>query len=355
MKLHFMEKILSIIIPTYNMEEYLHKCLDSLLVDQDMDSLDVIIVNDGSTDSSLAIAESYNARFPNVFRVVDKPNGNYGSCINRGLKESKGKYVKVLDADDTFDTGGLRYFMGLLKTVDVDVVFSDYITVGVDDKEQSRTDFAKVFPPREIFDLKEHIVKDKYFWGPMHSICYKTQILRDMNYRQLEGVSYTDLQWGLMPLTQCKKAYYFPYVLYRYLLGREGQTMSDEQRNKSKTHQMKVLVAMAKDTEAIDWDKTKFGSFVYNKFIGQLEFLYKDLLTDAKVKDELVAFDKDLSSYRDVYSFADNLVFQGRFHYVTYWRNHQYKKIMQIRLWFYIAIEQFYVFLYNILNHKNRE
>ena len=100
-----MIKLLTIVIPTYNMEAYLNRCLDSLLVsDEQMQLLEVLVINDGSKDNSSAIAHEYEAKYPNTFRVIDKENGNYGSCVNRGLKEASGKYIKVLDADDWFDT-----------------------------------------------------------------------------------------------------------------------------------------------------------------------------------------------------------------------------------------------------------
>ena len=97
-----MEKLLTIIIPTYNMEKYLDKCLSSLIVDDKelMTQLEVLVVIDGAKDRSSEIAHTYQDKYPDTYVVIDKENGNYGSCINRGLKEASGKYVKVLDADD---------------------------------------------------------------------------------------------------------------------------------------------------------------------------------------------------------------------------------------------------------------
>ena len=92
-----MDKILTVIIPTYIMEDYLRYCLDSLLIKENFKQLEVLIINDGSKDSSSAIGHEYEQLYPEVFRVIDKENGNYGSCINRGLKEAKGKYVKILE------------------------------------------------------------------------------------------------------------------------------------------------------------------------------------------------------------------------------------------------------------------
>ena len=97
-----MEKIISIIVPTYNMEKYLKNGLDSLIISERKERVEVIVVNDGSKDRSLEIAAEYVEKYPSVFRLIDKPNGNYGSCINAALKIASGKYIKIMDADDHF-------------------------------------------------------------------------------------------------------------------------------------------------------------------------------------------------------------------------------------------------------------
>ena len=89
-----MDKVLTVVIPTYNMERYLRYCLDSLCVSRGGEALEVLVVNDGSKDTSSAIAHEYEQKHPGIFRVIDKENGNYGSCVNRGLAEAKGKYIK---------------------------------------------------------------------------------------------------------------------------------------------------------------------------------------------------------------------------------------------------------------------
>ena len=89
-----MNKVITIVIPTYNMERYLDRCLNSLIIAPDlMDKLEVLVINDGCKDRSSEIGHSYEAKFPNSFRVIDKENGNYGSCINRGLKEATGNLI----------------------------------------------------------------------------------------------------------------------------------------------------------------------------------------------------------------------------------------------------------------------
>ena len=108
-----MDKILTVVIPTYNMEKLLDKCLTSLIVNDKelMNQLEVLVVIDGAKDRSSEIAHSYEIKFPNTFRVIDKENGNYGSCVNRGLNEALGKYIKILDADDWFDSKGFKEYL----------------------------------------------------------------------------------------------------------------------------------------------------------------------------------------------------------------------------------------------------
>ena len=124
-----MGKILTIVIPTYNMEKYLDKCLSSLIMPRNMDDLEVLIVNDGSKDSSLQIARRYEALYPQTFIVIDKDNGNYGSCINCGLKNASGKYFKVLDADDSYNTENLCNYLDFLRYLDIDLIMSDFLII----------------------------------------------------------------------------------------------------------------------------------------------------------------------------------------------------------------------------------
>ena len=119
-----MQKLLTIVIPTYNMQDYLHRCLDSLVLEDEqlMSQLEVLVINDGSKDNSSTIAHDYENKYPATFRVIDKENGNYGSCINKGLEIATGKYVKVLDADDSFDTSNFEDYLRFLNSVEVDIL-----------------------------------------------------------------------------------------------------------------------------------------------------------------------------------------------------------------------------------------
>ena len=226
-----MNKILSIVIPSYNMQDYLPACLDSLVVDDPalFAALDIIVVNDGSKDKTSAIAHDYAARYPDVIRVIDKPNGNYGSCVNRGLAEARGVFIKVLDADDTFDTAAFKQFIRRLieseeKNEQVDLFLTDYVRVGARGETRQYMS-VKGLPAAQVLDSEalSHV-------SPvlMHAYAYRTEILRTMGYRQLEGFSYTDAEWSCYPILAVKKLCYLPLPVYRYLVERPGQTMDPE-------------------------------------------------------------------------------------------------------------------------------
>ena len=219
-----MDKILTIVIPTYNMEKYLRKCLDSLIIDDKelFGKLEVLVVNDGSKDSSSAIAHEYQDNYPNVFRVIDKENGNYGSCVNRGLKEANGKYIKILDADDTFNAENFKAFILFLCDSSADCVLSDMIKINEKGRIIARNSLN--LPAKEMLELPQ-FGSENIKMLMMHNVCFKTAIFSNLNYIQTEGISYTDQEWIFLPMSACKELIYFPRVVYKYLVGRDGQTI----------------------------------------------------------------------------------------------------------------------------------
>lgn len=217
-----MEKILTIVIPTYNMEDYLDRCLRSLVLSSNMDKLEVLIINDGSKDNSLQIARKYEAMYPETFIAIDKENGNYGSCINCGLKHATGRYLKVLDADDIFDTGNLEEYISFLMPLHVDLIMSDLLIV--DQKEDIFTEIEYDLPVGIEFSFSYFAQKNvPYMW--MHAVTHLTEKMRSIKYHQQEGISYTDKEFVFYPMAVSKTVAYFPKIIYHYFTGRNGQTV----------------------------------------------------------------------------------------------------------------------------------
>ena len=242
-----MNKLLSVIVPCYNMEACVASCLDTIVGDE---RVEVIAVNDGSRDSTLSIIEQYVLKYPDTCKAVDKPNGNYGSAINAGLKVSTGKYVRILDADDCFIGSGLIQFLDILeKSEDCDIVLSPFIQVG---NREERIWFGKYgktpFITNQVLQFDEILAKRHIEYLMMHTVTYRRSLLHEINYRQTEGISYTDQEWVFYPLFHLKTIMFTNTFIYRYTLGREGQTMDAKVLAKSIGQLMRVTENMCEYT-----------------------------------------------------------------------------------------------------------
>lgn len=334
-----MKKILSIVIPTYNMEKYLRHCLDSLLIDEGLDDVEVLVINDGSKDSSLAIAQEYESKYPHTFRVIDKENGNYGSCINRGLKEATGKYIKVLDADDSFSTKSFQEYISVLKSIDVDLVLTDFLFVNESGKviESRKYDYI---PANTILDF-EKLCSDglDMIKIMMHAVTYKRENLIKMNYKQTEGISYTDNEWIFTPMLQVKTVYHIDKPLYLYLIGREGQTIETSVRYKNFKQEKKVTEDMISQIQSIPYKNPAIETVLYTMLQKRIGMLYKLALVGGKdhIDNNLaIEFDNFLKQKdSNLYCLMNDLYTGNRykFYFVKFWRNNKRKKIANYHFW----------------------
>lgn len=332
-----MDKILTVVIPTYNMERYLRYCLDSLCVGRGSDSLEVLVINDGSTDSSSAIAHEYEQKSPGIFRVIDKENGNYGSCVNRGLTEAKGKYIKILDADDSFDTENFEHFIDFLCTTDADLVLSDFAVVGVDRNVRKVIKYG--LGAGTIFDMCK-VCGSHYFVNmQMHAVTYKRDNLLQLGYRQTEGISYTDQQWIFIPMVAVKTVAHFDGVIYKYLVGRAGQTMNPEVKMRNVTHTLKCALDMSAEYQR-HYDNvhgTALQKYLDARIIPFIKEGYVSSLTNynhdtKKMLADIDCLLKERSPY--VYNLIgskDVSSFHG-FEYINYWRRHKNINSMLMRI-----------------------
>lgn len=217
------EKILTISIAAYNMEKYLAKTLSSLVLENTyMDDMEILIINDGSTDNTAAVAEEYVQKYPTVFRIISKENGGYGTTVNRGIQEASGKYFKLLDGDDWFDTSALRDLLRILRTEETDLIITDYVERYASGKRVLRKVNCKYG--------KHCSMKHQSFLLTMHAVCCRTCILKDNDIRLEKGILYTDMEYVLYLLFYIKSMSHYPIFLYQYRLGRKGQSVDRKNR-----------------------------------------------------------------------------------------------------------------------------
>lgn len=322
-----MNKILSIVVPTYNMEKYLERCLGSLIVEAEkMEKLEVLVVNDGSKDRSSEIAHGYESDYPHTFRVIDKENGNYGSCVNRGLAEATGKYVKILDADDWFDTGVFSEYMTFLETVDVDFVFNGMSMVNGDGVITGDYCFESVLGGSPILTMDEYASRMNGVGLYMQNVAYRTECIKQMGYVQTEGISYTDQEWLFAPLFVTKSVAYFPKSLYKYLVGRDGQTVAPEVHMKNMWMEVSVTEKMISDYVRLKPEvmNVQVLRYIQGRVMSRIRFIYVSYLLSASTVldiNQVIRFDKYLaSSAPDLYSMSNNIEGKYGIKYVKTWR-----------------------------------
>lgn len=223
-----MDKLLTVVVPVYKVEKYINKCLDSLIVpDELMEQLEVIVVNDGTPDQSAEMAREYEKKYPQSFRVIDKENGGHGSAWNRGLKEATGKYLRFLDSDDWFDNKNFQSLIVFLQQCDDDIVLSDMYYYHDWDDTYHQHCYPRL-TPQKVYDsnsFKWDLLGNGEVGTNFHFCTYKTSMLQPLHPLFLEKQFYDDAILFVVPIVLSKTIIYYPGVIYNYLIGREGQTM----------------------------------------------------------------------------------------------------------------------------------
>lgn len=214
-------KILTISVAAYNVEKYIKKTLDSLIYDKILDKIEVIVVDDGSTDNTVQILREYESKFPYVFKIIHKTNAGYGSTVNYSIKNASGKYFKLLDGDDWYDTDGLKSLIYELEQTDVDIVFNLFNKI-INGKIISGISFDNKYLGRE-FGIEELDINEGI---PMHSVTYKTSVLKESGLILKEKMFYTDNYYVSIPLTRVNTVKFLNFPVYNYRLGLSGQTMN---------------------------------------------------------------------------------------------------------------------------------
>ena len=285
-----MSKLLSLIIPTYNMEALLPRCLESLLVPQTLERLEAIVVNDGSKDGSLKVAEDFRKRFPDTVTVIDKPNGNYGSTINAALPIAKGKYVKVLDSDDWFNTDALIQYLDALESINADFIVTHFTIIHPGGKKElAKYNLYGREPYKygQVYSLDKVLGDGHIRFFMMHAITYRTEMLRRNGYVQTEGISYTDLEWDTYPMFYAKDVVFINLDLYQYNMDREGQTMDPKVLNKCIGQQEKItsqILAFLK-ARGLDDLSPERQRFLRKYYLNRLRLICKSHLFDIDRKD----------------------------------------------------------------------
>lgn len=213
---------MTVIVPVYNKEDLLRQCMDSFAYEEFGGALEVIVIDDGSTDSSYSIILEYAKRFPQIFFPVCKENGGVSSVMNLGLKMAKGKYVKEVDADDWVDTNALKRLLNQLSETDVDIVLNPFQEVDVEGKRLKENFFKGIYFYRSY--LVEDVVNKVLF--SIQSITVKKEIFDNNSFYLDESRYYVDMQFVESAVLFAETCLMTSDSLYRYRKEQEIQSVS---------------------------------------------------------------------------------------------------------------------------------
>lgn len=294
-------KLITFAVPCYNSAAYMDHCIKTLL--EAGDEAEIILVDDGSTDDTPAIADRYAEQYPDVVRVIHQPNGGHGEGVNQGLAHATGLYYKVVDSDDWLDVPSLHKVMAQLRTFaenPVDMVVCNYVYEHVEDNTAHTVNYRNVFPVDKVFTWEEI---HKFLPSQnllMHSVIYRSQLLRDCGLVLPKHTFYVDNIFVYQPLPYVKTLYYMDLDLYRYFIGREDQSVNEKVLTSRVDHYWRVARVMMQAYHVYD-DITcaKLRSYMMNYFtiIMAICSVFSKLSDREDAMDELQKLWDELKAY----------------------------------------------------------
>ena len=259
-------KLLTFTIPCYNSENYMEKCIESILPGGE--DVEIIIVDDGSHDRTAEIADRYAAEYPEIVRAIHQPNGGHGEAVNTGIANATGLYFKVVDSDDWVDAGAYAKILGKLRELvqsekNVDMLLANYVyeKEGAKHKKVMR---QTGFPTDCIFSWRDvrHFYKGHYIL--MHSVIYRTQLLRDCGLKLPDHTFYVDNIYVYKPLPYVRSMYYMDVDFYRYFIGRDDQSVNEKVMISRIDQQIKVNKIMIDDVDLWKVPSIKCRKYMFN-------------------------------------------------------------------------------------------
>lgn len=286
----------SIVVPVYNVEKYIAKCLDSL-VNQDYDNYDVIVVNDGSPYNEQNIIDEYQSKYPNIIKTIIKENGGYGSALEVAFKKSDADFVLVCDSDDYVAKDAVSTLAEYQKETNADlVVGAKYFVYSnnnqIDYDKSFNDDFGQV-NDRQAYKSRTKEYEMLYFLAPSpHSKLYRREIVEKIKFPH--KVAYTDNLLFFYTLANANIVTYCDKPLSYYLINREGNTSTDLKPA--------IIDAKLKTFNSILDQVNNADDIFYYRMFESFYTIYYAVDTIKATKEEKI------EKYNLIYSFLERLI-----------------------------------------------
>ena len=322
-------KLITFTVPCYNSAAYMDHCIETLLTAGE--DAEIILVDDGSKDDTGKIADAYAEKYPTIVRVIHQENGGHGEGVNQGIRNATGVYFKVVDSDDWLDTDALQQVLAELRAhlndeQPLDLMMANYVYEHVADNTRNIVDYKGILPEGRVFTWEEigKFPPNKNIL--MHSVIYRTEVLRRSGMELPKHTFYVDNIFVYQPLPSVKNIYYLDVDLYRYFIGRSDQSVNEKVMVTRVDQQLRVTYQMidSHDLRTVGADHKKLARYMFNYLAMMMAISSIFLVIDGRPealgkKTQLWEYLRTVDSglyhkmkYRAVSAFTNFPGYQGR-------------------------------------------
>lgn len=296
-------KLLTIVIPAYNAEKVLPRCLNSLIIDEILDCVEVLIINDGSMDKTSNLAQEYELKYPHFFHVINKDNGNYGSVMNVGLSLAKGKYFRTLDSDDWVKKDGMIKLISSLKETEADLILTKRIKYYQNNGQEVVCPFDSSLSFDKDICIDETLLDNNSVLSSMvvMSMCYKTSLLRQCSFKWSERVFYSDNEYCYFPMKQVQTIRLVNVPFYVYFIGDDIQSTSEVSLRKN-FQSFNVVANRIVEDYLSDYKKYPTQKILDKVIFRVLRYFYSYIYIDGRSRrKEILHLDRKFKNFGSIY------------------------------------------------------
>lgn len=282
-------KLLTVAIPCYNSESYMSHAIETLLTGGE--EVEIIVVNDGSKDKTREIADAYEAKYPTMVKAVHQENGGHGEAVNTGLRHATGLYYKVVDSDDWVNEAALKRILKVIRYYvkhekQIDMFLANYVYERQAEGKQRVVNYTNVFPQNKVFswDSLGHFKQSQFIL--MHSVIYRTQLLRDCGLQLPKHTFYVDNIFVYNPLPHVKTMVYLNEDFYRYFIGRDDQSVNEKVMMGRMDQQLRVTKEMIRHTRISSIENKKLRKYMIKYITIMMSICTVLLLKKGQAEDK---------------------------------------------------------------------
>ena len=317
--------IVTIAIPSYNAEKFLNKCIPSLLKSEYAYLTEILIINDGSKDATATIGKMYEklttVNGKSIVKLIDKENGGHGSGINKGIELARGKYFKVIDADDWVDEDQYNELLKRLIDEDADLILTDYCEARSFEDKLHKVEYYKNLTPGTVYHLDDICTGSYGFpeWGPtLPTSTYKTECLRKADFKLLEKTFYVDMTYNAYSIIYIDTVKRYDLNVYRYYIGNAGQSVSEEGMKRNYKHHENVIIELMKIVTSDDRLSDSKREYVLRKLLLPMVYVQYYINLDLfHSRKKFMIFEKRIKDFPQLLVHHEFNIRNTKFHRYT--------------------------------------